>query len=291
MNTSPNPPSAFLAQLALRQWPFLAAFVLLFLVPHALLTKSILLPLALVSLGVVTVLVDRHTLELVPTAFPTLQSRQAADVFAIGGGVLVGFLALTSAATPGRFGTAATFIVLLRVMALGGLGLFAYASFRDDVFPLLQRLGADTSAFREALRERAALKGVEHRQRQDREAAVRDARNRVVAFYRQHRRRLQVRFHPSWLETEMHARIPDAATDQEAYAAASELIARLEAYLSEGQAQLEAVERQLAEVRAAREALDLDPDLDPELRREELAALAQRERELHGQRSALARAT
>lgn len=100
MHVPAAPMHTYLIELGIRHSIFMLAFFLLLLLPHAVLTRSALLPLALVACGVVSSLVDLHAFKLVPTAFPTEQSRQAGQVFAIGVGVAVGFLALTAAPSP-----------------------------------------------------------------------------------------------------------------------------------------------------------------------------------------------
>jgi hypothetical protein len=287
MNGTSPAANEFFNTFGLRQAYSFLALILLYLLPHAIFADSLLLPLALVGCGVAVTFIDLSCLDLVPTAFPTEHARQAARTLVIAAGAMVGFMALTSAATPGKFEAGAVLILLVRVIVATAIGVYTWPSFRDDVYPLMREQGTGTLEYAEALAGRAAEKGEEHRVAKSHEAGVAEARRVVLDYYRANRKSLQRRFSGTWLEGELKIRIPAGTADEQARAAAGALIAEFEAHVNERRGQIAEVTRELEQVRASRERLRGDDTLDAETLREELAELDRRERDLLGRRKRL----
>ena len=134
----------YVLALANRQAAFFGPFIVLFLLANVAFPGSALLAVLLLACGALAVLIDLWCFALVPTYFTTEESGQAARVAAVGVGVLVGFLAFTSVASPGGFLTHLLLCLGLKLAVPVAFGLCAFASFRDDVYPLWLKLGPTT---------------------------------------------------------------------------------------------------------------------------------------------------
>lgn len=276
--------------------PFLAALVL----AHLLLRGSVFGALILLASGALAVAADLACFRAVPTAFLTKEAEGFARAASVASGVLVGFVAMTSALAPAGALASALVACVLKLLVPVGFGFFAYRSYRDDVCPLEDQLGGDPHTLQAALAERKTLRSEEHRARQRHQLAVMDARQKVLAFFREHQKVLAAHVSEAWLLTEVQAQIPDEANEQAAYAGASKLLSQLDVHVRaekgkqeerarQRQQRLVEIDRQLGQAQQAIDGLQKSKTGDAEVREEELAALHRRHRELLDEKARLQR--
>jgi prefoldin subunit 5 len=276
--------------------PFLAAFVLV----HLLLRQSVFGAIALLGSGVLAVVADLACFRAVPTAFLSRESEGFARAASIGTGALIGFVAMTSVLVPTGAFSHALIVCVLKLLVPIGFGFFAFRSFRDDVWPLQDQIGADPQAYQAALAERKTLRTEEHRARQRHQLAVVDARRKVLTFFRENQKVLAAHVSEAWLLAEVQAQIPDEANEQAAYAGASKLLSQLDVHVRaekgkqeertrQRQQRLAEIDRQLSQAQQSLESLQRSSVGDPEVREEELAALRRRQKDLLAEKAQLQR--
>lgn len=248
---------------------------------------SLLGTLTVAGVGFCASIADRRSFNTVPTFF---SQPNTAKLIALIMGVAMTFLGILTHLSPGTI-----FVVMLAVKAIPPIAFYflAFEEFQQNIYPVIVRNHDDPEQYDLEIAELINAQRANRDHSTGQGHSVYKARTLILNFYRKHKQDLQQECNDAQLYALLRAEIPDTATDQEAFAAATAILDRLKGALGQQkersqnqQERIIAIDREMAEIRKELESVRTNPILkdEPAAVKAEVAAIERRMRELTQQK-------
>lgn len=256
-------------------------------VSRAVQGPSLLGTLIFAGVGFCASIADRRTLGTVPTFFTHPDTGR---IIAITAGIAMAFLAILTHLSPGRAFVA---MLILKAILPAGFYFLAFEDFRQNIYPIIIQYHDNPEQCDREIAELVRAMREERVQTVGQGHSIYKARTLILNFYQAHKKILQHEINDSQLYSLLRAEIPDTATDQEAYAAATRIMERLQGALGQQREQaksqqerIAAIDREMADIRKELGTLRTNPILkdEPATVKAEVAAIERRMRELTQQK-------